>query len=100
VTPVAPTITSAVYDAGTGQVLVGASEAVILVNASAAPWSVTFDALPQAIAAVSQAGDDIRLTTTSGGGGSIELSYAGGTYVEGAASGLPLEAVSRFPVST
>jgi hypothetical protein len=98
--PSPPTITSASYDPGTGQVTVGANEPVTVVNTSPAPWTVTFGGVSQPIVLVAQAGPNVLLVTNTGGGGSILLSYAGGANVVGDVTGLPLEPVTNFVVTT
>lgn len=95
-----PEVVSAVYNAATGRIQVNASEAVTLLDGSTAPWSVMFDAVNQPVTNVQQSGAGVMIFTSTGGGGDIRLSYAGGAFVQGDVSGLFLQPVTDFPVTS
>ena len=70
----------------------------MLVDPDPSAWSVQFDGVPQSVTLVGQVFDTIVLTTSAGSPAEILLSYAGGGFVVGDVSGLPLAPATDFPV--
>lgn len=97
--PEPPDIVGAVYDASLGRVTVSASEPVTVVDDSTTPWTITVNDVGQPVGSVNQFGPDVVLGLSMGLSGDMRLSYAGGAFVQGDASGLFLEPVTELPVS-
>lgn len=91
-------IASAEWD--DGELTVTGSEDLTLNDPSTAPWTVTYDGIPQTITSVIQAATFVIVNVPGGAPpAAILLSYSGGGYVTGDTTGLALQAVSDFPVT-
>ena len=98
-TPGGPSVAGAFLDDTDGTLTVQGTEDLVLTDPNPAAWQVTFDGVPQPISSVFTIGTSVALSTTAGSAAEMFVSYIGGAYVIGEPSGLPLQAVTDFPVA-